>query len=135
MLYLRGREIGDEELIEVATRKNHHELSSLLERFKLNGEQVISQLNLELEPPCNSADLFATLVFLEDGLLKLKAKSKKQNRKRKMRFFRMALQLPIEVQMQLCHRVYGLRDEYIPNKLSMAAFKKFGTALRSSEDD
>ena len=105
MLYLRGREIGDrevKELIQVATEEKHYELSSLLERFKLNRERVISFLGLELEPTGNSARLFATLVFLEDGLLQLRVKSKKQNTKRRLRFFRMALQLPIELQMQLC---------------------------------
>ena len=90
-----------------------------------------SQLNVELEPPGNSALLFAALVFLEDGLLKLKGKSDRRNTNRSLRFFRMALQLPIELQMQLCHRVYELND-YIPNKLDLSAFKNLATDLLSS---
>ena len=132
VLCLRGREIGDKEmktLIKVATQKNHIEIASLLKRFNQNCEQVISQLKVELEPPGNSALLFAALVFLEDGLLKLKEKSKKRNTKRRLRFFRMALQLPTELQMQLCHRVYELND-YIPNMLALSAFKKLATDLR-----
>jgi len=116
-------------LIKVATQKNHIEIASLLKRFNQNCEQVISQLKVELEPPGNSALLFAALVFLEDGLLKLKEKSKKRNTKRRLRFFRMALQLPTELQMQLCHRVYELND-YIPNMLALSAFKKLATDLR-----
>ena len=80
ILYLRGREINEEEvqhLIEVATRQKQDEIASLLKRFKPNREQIISQLNVELEPPGNPALLFATLVFLEEGLLKLREKSKK----------------------------------------------------------
>ena len=136
VLYLRGREIGDEEvekLIKVATEGNHHELASLLERFKLNREQIISQLNVELEPPGNPAHLFATLVFLEEGLLKLSENPKEQNMMCYPRFFRMALQLPIELQMQLCLRVYGVNNDYILNKLSMVAFKKLGTELSPSK--
>jgi len=134
VLYLRGREIGDEEvkeLITVAAKQNHTEIDSLLQRFKQNHEQVISQLSVELEPPGNSALLFAALVFLEDGLLKLKGKSDRRNTNRSLRFFRMALQLPIELQMQLCHRVYELND-YIPNKLDLSAFKNLATDLLSS---
>jgi len=135
ILYLRGREIDNKEvkfLITVSTRQKHNEIASLLKRFKRNRQQVISQLNIELEPPGNPALLFAAPVFLEEGMLKLREKSKKR---RKPRFFRMALQLPIEGQMLLCHCVYELRDDYIPNKLSLAAFKKLGTALLSSEED
>ena len=82
--------------MEVASERNHTEIASLLQKFKQNRERVTSQLNLELEAQGNSALLFA-LVFLKDGLLKLKGKSKKRNTKCRLRFFRMALQLPTEL--------------------------------------
>ena len=135
VLYLRGREIDDTEvrdLITVATEKNHSEIVNLLKRFKLNREHTIFQLEWELEPPGNLALLFAALVFLEVGLLRLKVKSKKQNDKRRLRFFRMALQLPTELQMPLCYRVYELSEEYIPNKVALAGFKKLAADLSSS---
>ena len=60
----------------------------------------------------------------------MKEKSHRRNTKRRLRFFRMALQLPTELQMQLCHRVYELNCDYIPNMLALSAFKKLATDLR-----
>ena len=132
VLYLRGREIKGKEvkwLIKEATDNGHGYLAELFKRFKADRELVIFQLNIELEPANKPALLFAMLAFLEDGLLKLKRTRRSNPAHNKLRFFKMALQLPIEVQMLLCYRVYELDDEYIPNKMALAAFKKFGAAL------
>ena len=131
-LYLRGREINGrevKELIKIANKWKHSDIANLLERFTQNRERVIFQLNVDLEPFDNPALLFATLAFLEDGLLRLKSKPVTAADTTQQRFFRMALQLPIEVQMLLCHCVYELNDDYIPNKMALAAFRKLATAL------
>ena len=61
-----------------------------------------------------AAEVFALVVFLCDGLLKIK----EENMSGAARFFRMAKELPLELQMVLCHRVVGSMRMNIPGKQS-----------------
>jgi hypothetical protein len=60
-----------------------------------------TRLELGLEDAL-SAELFAVTLFLCDDFLKFKEANSPA-----ARFFKMAFQLPMELQMVLCYRVFG----------------------------
>ena len=57
--------------------------------------------------PATEVELFALVVFYSDGLLKLHAFETEKVKKKTKRFFAIAKQLPVELQMLLCHRGVG----------------------------
>jgi hypothetical protein len=67
------------------------------------------------------SDLFSLVVFLCDGLLQL---SPQKNDPKIHRFFKIASQLPLELQSILCCRVFGSRKTFIPEQDREDAFKK-----------
>jgi len=114
---------GDDktDVIGVAKMYGRTELVTLLERFKENPEDTRHAMRVELgwydEP---AAEMFALVVFVSDGLLQV------QDTKittPAARFFYIAAQLPLELQMVLCHRVVGSDKEIISGKDSEMPFK------------
>lgn len=64
--------------------------------------------------------LFAQVVFLSDGLLRLTPQCPPQI----ARFFTMTSSLPIEIQMIICSRQFGLPHDIVLSKNSEPAFKE-----------
>ena len=100
---------------------------ALLERFKENPEETRYTTRVELGYLDElAAEVFALVVFVSDGLLRIRDQNTSVPT---VRFFAIATQLPLELQMVLCHRLLGLGKEIIPGKDSEAAFKSLAKRL------
>jgi len=84
------------------------EVVTLLERFKKNPVETRHQVRLEINWYDKSA-----AVFVSDGLLQIKDSTTPTPA---AKFFWIAMQLPLELQMVLCHRVMRSVKEIIPVK-------------------
>ena len=118
-----GREMGlgqsgnpNNDAIWTAKRFGRTEAATLLERFKLNPAETRDDIRNELV-----SEVFALVVFVSDGLLEVCQTEMAPIHV--TRFFKIATQLPLELQMVLCNRVLGFRQEIIPGKGLEAAFK------------
>jgi len=79
-----------------------------------------------------AAERYALIVFLCDGLLKLKP-APSSNPAAAVRFFTVAKRLPMELQMILCHRAVGSMKQSILRKDSDPAFKSLARILVLSQ--
>ena len=99
---------------------------SLLERFRDHQEEIRNEIRKELGWfDETAAEMFALVVFLSDGLLKIE----EENTAATPRFFRIAKELPLELQMILCYRVVGSSGEIIPGEQREQAFKSLAKSL------
>ena len=73
-----------------------------------------------------AAEMFALVVFVSDGLLKIKDTTTTTPA---VRYFSIAAQLSLELQMIVCHRVVGSAKEIIPGDESEEAFKSPAESL------
>ena len=73
--------------------------------------------------PATEVELFALVVFYSDGLLKLHPFETEKVKKKTKRFFAIAKQLPMELQMLLCHRGVGSHGYLITTRDSEVAFR------------
>ena len=80
-----------------------------------------------------AADVFALTVFLCDGVLRLKP-ALVSSRPSGLRFFAIASKLPMELQMILCHRVFGSTKLNILRHDSEIAFKSLVRILFSQSE-
>jgi len=69
------------------------------------------------------------MVFLSDNLLRVKPATVSSPEANSpsiaaARFFRVTLELPLELQMVLCHRMFGSTKDVIRSKDSEGAFKR-----------
>jgi len=127
-----GREMdlgtpGDDETdaIGVAKKYGKAEVVTLLERLKENREETRHQVRVELDWYDDlAAKMFTLVVFVSDGLLQIKDTTTPA-----ASFFAIATQLPLELQMVLCHRQVGSGKEIIPGKESEVAFKELARKL------
>ncbi len=91
--------------------------NDLIQRFLADPEKARAKLRFALGYSASlAAGLFVNVVFVSDGYLKSGVADE-------ARFFNIAAQLPIELQMLLCNRVYGLSRTLIPYADSEAAFR------------
>jgi hypothetical protein len=143
MIVLRGDELDLEKkgkywkddkectAIEVSRDNNRPEVMSLLERFMVNPVEVRHEIRVELGlVDEDAAELFAMTVFLCDEFLKIEESTLSSET---ARFFKIATELPLELQMVLCYRVFGSAKENIKSKDSEAAFKYFAKRFSSSQ--
>jgi len=123
-----GRHYGNSHtLLGIAREFNEQEMVVLLERYRHDPDRLRYEIRVELGVIDKMAStVFASIVFLCDGLLKLiPAKTKATL----SRFLAMAQRLPLELQMKLCYVVYDSRKTYIATKHSEPAFKAMAKAL------
>ena len=112
--------------IGVAKKKGKNEVVTLLERFQENPVETRDAVRLELGLLDGlAAEMFALVVFVSDELLQVNETTSTPA----ARFFRIATQLPLELQMVLCFRQVGSCKEIIPGKESEVAFKKLARKL------
>ena len=120
--------IDDEEYtaIEIARHRGHTEVVSLLERFIENQSNTRHRVRAELGlVDKDAAELFVRTVFLCDNFFRLMSDDHSDGN----RFFRIISRLPMELQMALCHRVYGSPKNNIPSKNSEPAFRDLARVL------
>jgi len=112
------------DVLGVARKKNSMQVVPLLERAKNNLEKTRYELRLELGFDDQvAAEVFALMVFVSDGLLAIRGEDKA------VRFFAIATQLPLELQMELCHRLVGSCKEFVPVGNSEMAFKRLASMI------
>jgi hypothetical protein len=142
MVALRGDELDLEKKnyesppIEIAREKNLTEVVALLERLNDNPSQTRHEIRVELGLIDElAAELFALTVFLCDDFMRLKEPStaSSPDATGAFRFFKIAKKLPMELQMVLCHRVFGSSKENIKSKDSEPAFKRLAATTLTSE--
>jgi hypothetical protein len=68
--------------------------------------------------------VFALVVFFSDEFLTLKTGDKETKSEKAQRFFKIVRQLPMELQMVLCNRMFGSSKELVLTEISEPAFKK-----------
>jgi len=114
--------------LEIARSYRHTEVALLLKRFMDNPTQTRHEVRgvLGLQDEL-AAELFAVIIFLCDGILRLNQTIPAPA----TRFFGIASQLPMELQMILCHRTFGSGKQNIVNKDSEAAFKGLAKGLET----
>jgi len=112
--------------LEIARERNYTEAVSLLERFVANPALTRHEVRVKLGMLDElAAEVFALTVFLCDDLLQLKPAADTGA----LRFFTIAVKLPMELQMILCHRVVGSTKQNILRKDSEDAFKSLARIL------
>jgi len=110
-----------------ATENGKTEVVALLERFKESPERTRYKVRLELGMVDEmAAEIFALVVFVSDGLLRVTHGTKSAAA---VRFFCIASQLPLELQMVLCYRVKGSSKEILQGKVSEVAFKELARKI------
>lgn len=65
------------------------------------------------------------MVFLSDGYLEIQRDLADETRAKAHKFFSLALQLPMDLQVVLCNRVFGIEDSVIKSTHSERGFRKF----------
>jgi len=124
----------DDELSDAIGTARHREATEaaeLLERFKEDRDQVRTEVRMALGYHGELASrVFALVVFHSDGLLRVKVALKQGDPAAS--FFNIAWQLPMELQMVLCHRLCGSPGTLISSKDSEVAFKALATHLLRS---
>jgi len=96
------------------------DLAALLERFQEIPEETRHLVRVDIGwYDERAAEVFALVVFVSDGLLEVR-----QGQAPPSRFFKIARQLPLELQMVLCYRVAGSAKEIIHRGNSEPAFQE-----------
>ena len=118
--------------IGLARKQGKSEILTLLERFKENPEETRHAVRVELGWHDEAAaEMFALVVFVSDELLQINGTTTTTTTPA-ARFFTIATQLPLELQMVLCHRLVGSARENIPSNNSQVAFKSLAESLQWS---
>lgn len=112
---------------------------ALLERFRDDPEAVRFEMRVKLGwLDDTAADHFALIVFLCDGLLRIREKDGSGAvlpfravwpSSPAARFFKIASRLPLELQMVLCYQVVGARSLNIPGEHRERAFRSLARVL------
>jgi len=111
-----------DDVLEVSTRNY---IKALMERFRENPLETRHEVRLELGLVAElAAVMFALVVFVSDGLLRVKDTAAPA-----ARFFKIAQRFPLELQMVLCCRVMGSAKELIPSEDSELAFKHLAKVI------
>jgi len=104
---------------EIALGTGKNEVAKLLEAFEADPEGIRKQLSRKLKLyDGDHVRLFIVVVLLCDHYFELPPSIENDNEKdsRIKRFFRIALKLPIELQMILVNRVYNKGTYWIPSQ-------------------
>jgi len=117
-------------VLEIARRQAEGDTLALLERYTLDPATTRHEVRLELgfQRSC-AAELFALIVFLCEGLLEVHRLTLPSSRGDS--FFRVAMQLPMELQMLLCHRTVASCLNHVLTEDSEPAFRSLAAILDS----
>lgn len=124
-----GEEFGNADVIGEARSVRMFEIADLLEKFKENPEKVRHEVRVKIGwYDERAAEIFALVIFLPDGLLKIKEGGLNEA----ARFFKIATGLPMELQMVLCRRVVESMKTVIHKKESEVEFRELAKVISSS---
>jgi ankyrin repeat protein len=107
---------------EIAIEEKDAGTAALIRRFLEDPVRTRHQVGVDLAvPEYLAAELFSLVVFFSDDYVTLASPQAASSSSRKSsdlrRFFGIAVNLPMELQMILCNRIYGSLEENIPTKL------------------
>jgi len=133
----RTKDEGESEEEHQRMKQNGPLIAALLDSFDVDPVTTRQQLR-ELPGIRDSfiSDLFSLVIFLCDDLVSVRAESSTTSTsttKKIARFFKISQSLPMELQMVLCHRVFGAGKNIVLTKHSEPAFKKLGKLLAMSD--
>ena len=123
----RAKDEGESDEDYLRRRQNGPLITALLDSFNLDPATTSQQLR-ELPELRDSfiSDLFALVVFLCDDLLIPSAASTSAAFHKAARFFQITKRLPMELQMMICNRAFGVGKDIVLTKHSEPAFKRLG---------
>ena len=97
----------------------------LLSQYLSSRKRIAHWCRLSFDlPEAKAASLFAIIIYLCDGFLRLPPEA----RSKTGRFLSIASRLPLELQMMLCNRAYGLAKSSIVHQDSEPAFAFYGSS-------
>jgi len=103
------------------------DIPTLLRSFRDDPDQTRSKVRLELGIRDEEiANLFALIIFLCDALLTVKSD---QSLHHTTRFFNITTQLPIELQMLVCHRAFNSAKQNVASSVSEVGFRQLAQSL------
>jgi len=109
----------DKSAEERAREKGHLEIANLIVEFRAEKEKTMGRLRREMKiSDTFAAEVFCQLVLKCDGYLRLREETNQSTG----RFFAIAEQLPIDLQMVLCNRLYNVSKDIVSFCDSEAAF-------------
>jgi len=115
---------GNTDAIGAAMKKGKLEAATLLTRFRENPAVTRHEIRVELGLVDElAAGVFALMVFVSDGLLKVTEEGQSTTTPTS-RFFTIVTQLPLELQMVLSYRLLGSAKELITGIDREIAFKE-----------
>lgn len=107
----------------VAIFMGHSEIADLVERYTDDPERARRKINHDLGVyDANSANVFASIVFLSDGLLAAKPAPFTEEDRGAARFFEIAQKLPLDLQMILARRTVGSMRDFVLSKYAEPAY-------------
>jgi len=111
--------------LNARSRARAKALLEMLGRFKEDPEETRAAVRTEIGWYEElAAEVFALVVFVSDGILRLKEGGNQPAiTPPATRFFTMTSMLPLELQMVLCYRLVGSVKEIIPRLIMEEAFK------------
>jgi len=116
---------GNQRTDPILNAQGRDDMISLLLAFQENPDRVRHEMRVELgQDDTVAAELFAMVVFHSDGLLQLKS-----TKGPAPRFFRIAHQLPMELQMLLCYRFTDSNKITIPGNEREYSFRNLAACL------
>ena len=141
ILYLRHNDID-----EVSTSCFEHEnqghyfagkeVFDLFHELKRDPVNAKFRLGLELAvPKVLAALLYATVIFHCDGLLRIREECPAAGWFFQSRFFSVVSRLPMDLQMAMCNRFYGVSADIIPAALSEPAFRHLARVFSVMETE
>jgi hypothetical protein len=117
------RDLAGEDIsfAEFARFEDNHDIAALLERFESHPQATRHEVRAELGWPLDTAcHLFACVVFVSDGLLRVRSTTDRQDQV--ARFFAISQRLPLELQTILCLCAAGCKEHRIATADSEVAF-------------
>lgn len=125
-------EVGEEDAEFEQRSERCAAVAALLERYQEDRQRTTHEVRAEVGwYDGEAAQFFALVVFTSDGLLEIREQDGGEQG-RAIRFMRMICQLPMELQMLLCHRVVGSAAENIIGEQREVAFKTLTRQILTS---
>jgi len=108
--------------VEGITSNYSTPITFFLSKYRSNPQQATFKTRVSLGyPDAVAAQLFAQVVFVSDGLIRVREVEYSNDRAK--RFINLAARLPMELQMVLCYRLAGSARNNIAGADREAAFK------------
>ena len=79
------------------------------------------------------SDLFALVIFLNDGYLKFKEETGIEEKHK--HFFSILMKLPLDIQMFLCNKCFGVTTQFIKHTYIEYSFKKLGYRFKPRKNE